>query len=164
MGEPFYAIGFNITDEASYQALAEEARLEVYRFGVEASPVAVRRGSGLDQWRSAFTVPAPDMPGTSVGAAVERLSSDGRAVSRLVMVTGGYENRPPRLGQTLGRYRAVTGERPTVHLVQPAGSASSAPFKAWHRHSGSRRARSIPATPRRWSARSGRSRAGRMAA
>src|SRR5262249_22411045 len=26
MGEPFYAIGFKITDEASYQALAEEAQ------------------------------------------------------------------------------------------------------------------------------------------
>src|SRR5215813_15021336 len=26
MGEPFYAIGFKITDEASYQALAEEAK------------------------------------------------------------------------------------------------------------------------------------------
>src|SRR5262249_40072638 len=26
MGEPFHAIGFNITDEASYQALAEEAQ------------------------------------------------------------------------------------------------------------------------------------------
>jgi hypothetical protein len=105
------------------QALAGDARLEVYQFGTDAWPVTLRRRSGLDQWRFLFTVPAPDVPGTSVGAAIERLAADAKPVSRLVIVADGYENRPPRLAPALERYRAVTGERPSVHLVQPAGSA-----------------------------------------
>jgi hypothetical protein len=66
---------------------------------------------------------APETPGTSPGAGVEQLGRDGHAVSRLVLVTDGYENRPPRLVSALERYRTTTGQRPSVHLVQPAGSA-----------------------------------------
>ena len=39
----------------------------------------------------------PAVPGTSLGAGLERLARDGLAVARLVLVTDGYENRPPRL-------------------------------------------------------------------
>jgi hypothetical protein len=39
-----------------------------------------------------------------------------------VLVTDGYENRPPRLAQALERYRAATGQLPAVYLVQPSGS------------------------------------------
>jgi hypothetical protein len=44
-------------------------------------------------------------------------------VSRLVLITDGYENRPPRLTSALERYRATMGQRPAIHLVQPAGTA-----------------------------------------
>jgi hypothetical protein len=63
------------------QAPAGEAGLEVYQFGADAQLIAVRRQSGLDRWRALFTVPPPAVPG----------------ISRIVIVTDGYENRPPRL-------------------------------------------------------------------
>jgi hypothetical protein len=105
------------------QALEVSARLHVYLFGAEGQSLAVRRGSGLDQWRKFLTVPAPTAPGTSAGAAVEKLAADRRAVSRLVIVTDGYENRPPRLPSAIERYRSLTGMRPAVYLVQPANTA-----------------------------------------
>jgi hypothetical protein len=105
------------------RALAETARLHVYLFGVEGRPVEARRGVGLDGWRGLFTVPAPAAAGTSVGAAVERLARDRHAVSRLVVVTDGYENRAPRLASAFERYRSATGQRPTINLIQPAGTA-----------------------------------------
>jgi hypothetical protein len=39
--------------------------------------------------------------------------------ARLVVVTDGYENRPPRLPAALAAYAARTGVRPAVCLVQP---------------------------------------------
>jgi hypothetical protein len=62
------------------------------------------------------------VPGTSAGSAVVRLAADGRTVRRLVIVTDGYENRPPRLAQALERYRTATGHLPAISIVQPSGS------------------------------------------
>jgi hypothetical protein len=105
------------------QALEADAELVFHLFDVRAQPFGLRRRSGLDQWRSALTVTTSPAAGTSVGAAVERLAADRRLVSRLVIVTDGYENRPPRLASALERYRAALGRRPVIHLVQPAGTA-----------------------------------------
>ena len=105
------------------EALEPAAALVFYLFDTRAQPFGLRRRSGLDQWRGALTVTAPPAAGTSVGAAVERLAADRRLVSRLVVVTDGYENRPPRLAPALERYRAALGRRPAIHLVQPAGTA-----------------------------------------
>jgi hypothetical protein len=105
------------------QVLDENAKLPVYLFGGDVQPVSLRRRSGLDQWRRALTVPVPAKAGTSAGAAVEQLGRDGHAVSRLLVVTDGYENRPPRLVSGLDRYRSLTGQRPAVNLVQPAETA-----------------------------------------
>lgn len=105
------------------QALEEGTRLYAYLFGSEARPIEPRRGRGLDQWRALLTGPAPGTPGTSPGAAVERLGRDRYTVSCLVLVTDGYENRPPRLAPAFERYRTATGQRPTINLVQPADTA-----------------------------------------
>jgi hypothetical protein len=105
------------------QALEEGARLYAYLFGTEARPVEPRRGRGLDQWRALLTGPVAAAPGTSPGAAVERLGQDRYTVSRLVFVTDGYENRPPRLAPAFARYRTGTGQRPAINLVQPADTA-----------------------------------------
>jgi hypothetical protein len=105
------------------QALEEGARLYAYLFGGTARCLEIRRGRGLDQWRAELTAPAPTGQGTSVGSAIEALGRDGWSVSRLVLVTDGYENRPPRLTAAYERYRSATGQRPTVSLVQPAGTA-----------------------------------------
>jgi hypothetical protein len=102
--------------------LAAGAHLHVYLFGPEGWPVSVRRGSGLDRWRAALTPPPPTVPGTSAGAALERLRQHGHDVARLVVVTDGYENRPPRLATAYEGYRGATGLRPSLHLVQPAGA------------------------------------------
>jgi hypothetical protein len=104
------------------QGLDPLAELVFLLFDVRAQPFGLRRRSGLDQWRSALTVKPPP-PGTSVGAAVERLTADRRLVSRLVIITDGYENRPPRLVPSIERYRSALGQRPAIHLVQPAGTA-----------------------------------------
>jgi hypothetical protein len=61
--------------------------------------------------------------GTSVGAALELLTSARAAVRRLVIVTDGYENRPPRIVSALAGYRAATGGAPSLYLVQPPGAA-----------------------------------------
>jgi hypothetical protein len=105
------------------RALEEGARLYAYLFGAEARPLDIRRGRGLDQWRAELVRPAPAVPGTSAGSAVEQLGQDGWSVSRLVIVTDGYENRPPRLAPAYERYRTATGQRPAVCLVQPAETA-----------------------------------------
>ncbi len=105
------------------QALEEGARLQVYTASTEGNALAVKRESGLDQWRRVFTLGAPAAPGTSLGAALDRLAAEGGAVSRLVLVTDGYENRPPRFVSAYERYRSSTGRRPTIHLVQPTGAA-----------------------------------------
>jgi hypothetical protein len=105
------------------QALDADAELVLYLFDVSAQPFGLRRRSGLDQWRGALTVTRPPAAGTSVGAAVERLAADRRRVSRLILITDGYENRPPRLVPALERYRAAMNQRPAIHLVQPAGTA-----------------------------------------
>jgi hypothetical protein len=105
------------------RALEEGARLYAYLFGAEARALDIRRGRGLDQWRAELARPAPATAGTSVGAAVEALASDRWTVSRLVLVTDGYENRPPRLPSALDRYRTATGQRPALCLVQPAETA-----------------------------------------
>ena len=104
------------------QALEPAADLVFYLFDSRAQPFGLRRRSGLDQWRGALTVTAPPAAGTSAGAAVERLAADRRLVSRLVVITDGYENRPPRLAAAVERYRAALGRRPALHLVQPAGT------------------------------------------
>jgi hypothetical protein len=105
------------------QALEETAELLLTLFDSRAQPFALRRRSGLDQWRSALTLTTPPAVGTSLGSAVERLAADRRLVSRMVLITDGYENRPPRLTSALERYRATMGQRPAIHLVQPAGTA-----------------------------------------
>jgi hypothetical protein len=105
------------------QALDPEAELVVYLFDTSARPFGLRRRSELDQWRGALTVTTAPAPGTSVGAAVERMMADRRTVQRLVIVTDGYENRPPRLVSALERYRTATGQRAMVQLVQGAGTA-----------------------------------------
>jgi hypothetical protein len=104
------------------QILEDAADLLVYRFGTEAEPVAARRHHSLDHWQALFNVPAPPVPGTSAGSAVALLAADARTVNRLVIVTDGYENRPPRLAQALERCRTATGQLPAVYLVQPSGS------------------------------------------
>lgn len=105
------------------QALDRGAELVVYLFDTVARPFGLRRRSGLDQWRSALTLVTPPATGTSVGAAIERLAADRRAMQRLLVVTDGYENRPPRLVSALENYRMTLGQRPVIHLVQPAGTA-----------------------------------------
>src|SRR5262249_4308925 len=97
--------------------------LHVYLCGAEATALELSRGSGLDQWRQALTAPLPLEAGTSLGSALERLMRERYAVSRIVAVTDGYENRAPRLASAFQRYRPETGLRPSLHLVQPAGSA-----------------------------------------
>jgi hypothetical protein len=104
------------------QVLEESAELAVYQFDSEASPIPAGRRWGADQWRRLLTIPALPVPGTSVGSALERLIADRRAVSRVLIVTDGFENRPPRLVSSLERYFASMGVRPFVHLIQPAGS------------------------------------------
>jgi hypothetical protein len=106
------------------RALDPSAKLHVCLASTEGSVVPTRRNSGLDQWRGTFTVAVPEVPGTSLGAALEQLGRERIAVSRLVVVTDGYENRPPRLATAYERYRGQTGQRPSLHLVQPAGSAT----------------------------------------
>jgi hypothetical protein len=104
------------------QALDPAAELIFCLFDVRAQPFGLRRRSALDQWRSALTVTAPPGAGTSAGAAVERLAADRRRVSRFLLITDGYENRPPRLASAVERYRAALGQRPALQLVQPAGT------------------------------------------
>ena len=43
------------------QALAGDARLEVYQFGTDARPVTIRRRSGLDRWRSLWRAKGVDV-------------------------------------------------------------------------------------------------------
>jgi hypothetical protein len=105
------------------QALEPEAELVFCLFDAGAQLFGLRRRSGLDQWRSALTVTTLPLAGTSAGAAVERLAADRRLVNRFVLITDGYENRPPRLAPAIERYRAALGRRPAIHLVQPAGTA-----------------------------------------
>lgn len=70
-------------------------------------------------WRAALSVPSSDLrTGTSVGAALSLLTVD-EPVQRVVIVTDGYENRPPRLVTALADYRETTGRRPQLYLVQP---------------------------------------------
>jgi hypothetical protein len=104
------------------QILENRANLFVYLFGCEAWPADSGRHRGAREWRTLFTVKAPQLPGTSAGAGVERLIADVRAVDRIVVVSDGMENRPPRLAQSLERYVTATSRRPAVHVVQPAGS------------------------------------------
>jgi hypothetical protein len=106
------------------QALEAVAALHVYRTGTEAEAVSVRRGSGLDRWRAVFTAPVPETPGTALGAGVEALLRDNLRVGRVVLITDGRENRAPRLTSALERYRSVTGLRPALQLVQPAGAST----------------------------------------
>jgi hypothetical protein len=104
------------------QGLDPAAALHVLLIGVDAAPAALRRGSGLDRWRQGLTPAGTDHPGTSLGSALQALSREGLAVQRLVVVTDGYENRPPRLATAYEAYRAELGCYPSLHLVQPAGS------------------------------------------
>ncbi len=103
-------------------ALAEQDRLDVYTFDTVARPWPMARTSGLDQWRNLLTVRAPAIVGTSVGAAIAKLTEEARPLTRLVIITDGYENRPPRLPSAFARYRQATGQRPMIHLVQPANT------------------------------------------
>jgi hypothetical protein len=105
------------------RALASAAGLWVYLVGTEGHAVPLRRGSGLDQWRSALSGPVPETPGTALGAGVEALLRDSRPAVRLVIITDGQENRAPRLVSALERYRSAAKQRPLVQLVQPAGAA-----------------------------------------
>jgi hypothetical protein len=106
------------------QALEPGARLDACLTHETAAAAAVRRGGGLAAWRAAFTAPVPEAPGTSLGAAVELLGREGIQVGRLLLVTDGYENRPPRLATALRGYRTWAGHYPAVHLVQPAGTTT----------------------------------------
>ncbi len=106
------------------QGLAPEAKLNVYLAGIGGLKVEVQRNKGLDHWRKMLSVTVADIQGTSLGSAVEKLAADGHRVSRLVVVSDGYENRPPRLASALDRYRNQTGQRPLLHLVQPAEAGS----------------------------------------
>ncbi len=103
-------------------ALEEEYRLDVYTFYTAARQWPLPRASGLDQWRNLLTVRAPVTVGTSVGAAIAKLIEEAHPMTRMVIVTDGYENRPPRLPETFIRYRQATGQRPMIHLVQPANT------------------------------------------
>jgi hypothetical protein len=105
------------------RALEAESRLYVYLCGTEARELDIPRGSGVDRWRHGLSGPAPGNPGTSLGTALEQMVRDRRPVSRVVVVTDGYENRAPRLAPAFARYGAETGLRPTLHLVQPADAA-----------------------------------------
>jgi hypothetical protein len=112
------AVGWRID-----RALEPESRLYGYLCGTEARELVVPRSSDVDLWRRELCAPAPGAPGTSLGVALEQMIRDRRPVSRVVVVTDGYENRAPRLAPAFARYGAETGLRPTLHLVQPAGAA-----------------------------------------
>jgi hypothetical protein len=106
------------------RALEPATKLHVCLAGAEATLASgIRRGMGLDQWRRVFAIAKPETPGTSIGAGVEYLAQQRLGVSRLVILTDGYENRPPRLVTAYDRYRSLTGQRPSIHLVQPAGAS-----------------------------------------
>jgi hypothetical protein len=105
------------------RALEPKAALHTCLAGLEATLILpLRRTSGVDQWRRTLTVATPETPGTSLGAALERLAQHRVGAARLILITDGYENRPPRLVTAYERYRTLTGQRPSIHLVQPAGA------------------------------------------
>ena len=109
------------------QGLERTAALRVYLVAAEAAVVEVRRGSGLDQWRRAVTPAGGDgaaVPGTSLGSALQALAQERLGVRRLVIVTDGCENRPPRLATAYESYRAAMGCHPSLHLVQPTGGST----------------------------------------
>jgi len=103
-------------------SLAEDAKLHVLPFTSRAWSVEAMRGFDLGAWRRALTVRLPDEAGTAAGAGLEHLASTRTVVDHVVVVTDGYENRSPRLASEVVRYRAATGRRPVVSLVQPASS------------------------------------------
>jgi hypothetical protein len=102
--------------------LQADAWLYTVLVGTEAKLLDIGRGAQVDRWRERLTVTS-QVPGTALGAGVERLMAVGLRVERLIIVTDGYENRPPRLVSALERYRGALACRPAIHLFQLAGAA-----------------------------------------
>jgi hypothetical protein len=104
------------------EALPPDHVLHLCAFEGSARPLLVPRGSDLDDWRGELTLDA-EGSGTSVGSALVLLAESEVQLERIVIVTDGYESRPPRLVQSYRRYlKAVQGGPPELWLVQPAGS------------------------------------------
>jgi len=98
-------------------ALVPEAKLFVVAFGAGAKKVPVTRGFDLDTFQTLLSRASDDLVrGTSAGAAVAAVKAK---VARFVVITDGYENRPPKLASALSAYREQHGVMPDVVLAQP---------------------------------------------
>jgi hypothetical protein len=108
MGEPFHAIGFNITDEASYQALAEEAQQRGVATKANREQGALHGfcwsvGSGLEVWTMLYESKEglfyadcrPAFRARHIFSLhpweIAEYEEDGEAVARGVLVNSGVE-------------------------------------------------------------------------
>lgn len=83
-----------------------------------------RRGADVGVWRKLMNFPANENKNwSSLGVGVEYLTASQIEVQRLVIVSDGYENHPPRLAGAIARYRQVFSCYPSVNLVQPPNSS-----------------------------------------
>ncbi|MEM9541726.1 MAG: hypothetical protein AAGA60_19800 [Cyanobacteria bacterium P01_E01_bin.42] len=105
-------------------ALVEGSEMTFIACDRAARSRTVRRGANMKVWRKLMYFPTnKNMNLSSLGAGVEYLIASQIKVQRLVIVSDGYENHPPRLAGAIARYRQVFSCYPSVNLVQPPHSS-----------------------------------------
>lgn len=125
-------VSYAIESEAGFQlaarvlgsidrALDADDRLDLVLFAERATKVPLPRGATPGAVAEHLAWRASDLGRhTSVGSALTYLDD---AVERLVIVTDGTENRPPRLATALIERRARLGRDPAIVLVSPHDAA-----------------------------------------
>ncbi|MBP0016361.1 MAG: hypothetical protein J7647_02245 [Cyanobacteria bacterium SBLK] len=105
-------------------ALVEGSKMTVIACDRDARSLTIRRGADVGVWRERMHFPAKENSNlSSLGVGVEYLTVSQIEVQRLIIVSDGYENHPPRLAGAIARYRQVFSCYPSVNLVQPPNSS-----------------------------------------
>ncbi len=99
-----------------------EADLFVYAFDTMAYPIE-RAGDDLAAWERAL-VGITAGGGTSVGVALEYMLRKRQYAEQLIVVTDEGENTPPRLVDSLKRYRTELKADPNVCFVRTPGATT----------------------------------------
>ena len=105
-------------------ALTEDSKMTIVACDREARPVNLRRGADVGVWRNVMHFPLSESSNlSSLGTGVNYLIREKIGVQRLIFLSDGYENHPPRLAGTIARYRQALSCYPSIGLVQPPDSS-----------------------------------------